>query len=175
MDINALFRSNYLKAADLQGQARRVSIASCQPEQLSQGEIKPVLKFAGVPKGLALNKTNSMMLAAAFGPETTGWTGREIELVSEMVMYQGKVMPGIRVRIAATAAPTPVAADPFAHATPAPAAPPPAPAAPPPQAPAAPPPEQAPTADPAPAAPQQQQAAPEQAVTPALGELPIAW
>lgn len=167
MDINSLFPSNYLKAADLQGQPRRVTIASCQPEQLGQGEIKPILKFAGVPKGLVLNKTNSMMLAAAFGPETTAWTGREIELVSEMVMFQGRAMPGIRVRIAATVAPAPVAADPFANATPAPAAPPP-------QAPAAPPPEQAPAADPAPAAPQQQ-ATHEQAATPAQGELPINW
>jgi hypothetical protein len=159
MDIHALFPSHYLKAADLQGQVRRVTIEACQPEQLGQGEIKPALQFRGVPKKLILNKTNGLLIAASFGTETTAWAGREIELYLENVMFQGAVVPAIRVRvpIGATQAPA-AAADPFAQAAPAPQ--PPAPAAPqPPQA--------APPAATAPAAPQPPQAAPPSIPAPA--------
>jgi hypothetical protein len=180
MDIHALFPSNYLKAADLQGQVRRVVIESCMPEQLGQGEIKPALQFRGVPKKLILNKTNGLLIAASFGTETTAWAGREIELYPENVMFQGQVVPAIRVRVPIGAAQAPAAAvDPFANAAPAPQ--PPAPAAPqPPQAapPSIPAPAQQPpaatppaAAEPAPAAPQQA----EQAATPAQAELPINW
>ncbi|MEA3638734.1 MAG: hypothetical protein VBE63_02180 [Lamprobacter sp.] len=193
MDINSLFPSNYLKAADLQGQVRRVTIANCAPEQLGQGEIKPALQFRGVPKKLILNKTNGLLIAASFGTETTAWAGREIELYPENVMFQGQVVPAIRVRVPIGAAQAPAAAvDPFAHAAPAPqapavtpqppqAAPPsiPAPVPPPPAVPAPAAPEPAPTAPQqaeqaqAATAPQQQQ--PEQAATPAQAELPIDW
>jgi hypothetical protein len=105
MNINSLFQSNYLRATDLRGQPRRVTIESCASEKLGEGEIKPVVKFHGVPKGLVLNKTNSMLLASVFGPETDNWTGRGIELATEMVMFQGRAVPGIRVRVAATQAP----------------------------------------------------------------------
>lgn len=117
MDINALFPSNYLKAADLQGQARRVTIAACAPEPLGQGEVKPALSFREVPKKLILNKTNGMLIAASYGTETTAWTGRELELFPDTVMFQGQVVPAIRVRV-------PIgAAVPFAAAPPPPAAP----------------------------------------------------
>lgn len=196
MDINSLFPSNYLKASDLQGQVRRVTVEACQPEQLGQGEIKPALQFRGVPKKLILNKTNGLLIAASFGTETTAWAGREIELYPENVMFQGRVVPAIRVRVPIGAAPaTAAAADPFAHAAPAPAPQPPTPVAPqPPQAapPSIPTPAQQPPAatapaapDPAPAAPQQaeqapaaaapQQQQPEQTATPAQAELPIDW
>lgn len=201
MDINSLFPSNYLKAADLQGQVRRVTIEACQPEQLGQGEIKPALQFRGVPKKLILNKTNGLLIAASFGTETTAWAGREIELYPENVMFQGQVVPAIRVRVPADAAPPQAGVDPFAQAAPAPApaaaqppqaaspsmsAPQPptpaqAPAAPAqaaeqplPPAPAAPPQGEQPQAEQAPAAaPAQQQ--PEQAAPPAQADLPIDW
>lgn len=125
MDISALFQSNYLKASDLQGQARRVIIESCTPETLGQAnEIKPVLRFRGVPRGLVLNKTNAQLLAASFGTETDRWIGQAVELYPENVIYQGRVTAGIRVRaalVAQTPAPaTATAADPFANAAPVP-------------------------------------------------------
>lgn len=105
MDINSLFPSNFLKAADLEGQARRVTIASCAPELLGQGETKPVLRFAGIPRGLVLNRTNAAVLAAAFGTETTAWAGQPVELYPDMTMFQGRATPCIRVRTAGAAVP----------------------------------------------------------------------
>lgn len=105
MDINSLFPSNFLKAADLEGQARRVTIASCAPELLGQGETKPVLRFAGIPRGLVLNRTNAAVLAAAFGTETTQWAGQPVELYPDVTMFQGRATPCIRVRTAGAAVP----------------------------------------------------------------------
>ena len=124
MDINSLFPSNYLKAADLQGQPRRVTIAGCAPEPLGQGETKPVLRFAGLPRGLVLNRTNAAVLAAAFGTETTAWVGQLVELYPDVTMFQGRATPCIRVRSAMAAVPFTPAAP-----VPPPIAPPPAPAA----------------------------------------------
>ena len=106
MDINSLFPSSFLKAADLQGQPRRVVIESCAPEQIDANEPpKPVLRFKGVDRGLVLNRTNAAVLAAGLGTETTGWTGHEIELFSMPVSYQGRMVDGIRVRVISNAAP----------------------------------------------------------------------
>lgn len=104
MDINNLFPSNFLNASDLQGQARRVIIESVAQEDVALGEIKPVCRFQGIPRGLVLNKTNAMVLASSFGPETTLWHGQAIELYPEKVMYQGRVVDGIRLRPSSSAA-----------------------------------------------------------------------
>lgn len=163
MDINSLFPSNYLKAADLQGQARRVTIASCAPEPLGQGETKPVLRFAGIPRGLVLNRTNAAVLAAALGTETTAWCGQPVELYPDVTMFQGRATPCIRVRVAAGAAVPFAAGAVFPAAAPEPVPPPVAPTPPPP------PPAAAPLADAQPTqAPQ-----PEQAALPL--DAPISW
>lgn len=130
MDISSLFSGSYLKAADLAGQVRRVTIDGCTPAQVGQSEVKPVLKFRGVPKGLVLNKTNGMHIAASYGTETLNWAGRELELYPENVLFQGQVVPAIRVRVPYGS----VQATPSAAGGAFPAAPPvaaPAPAAPP--------------------------------------------
>ena len=57
MRISEAYPSKYLKAADLDGQDRTVSIRACVQEELGQGsemEVKPVLYFDGGPKGLVL-------------------------------------------------------------------------------------------------------------------------
>lgn len=112
MDINSLFPSNYLKAADLKGAARQVTIESVAVEDMGQGEKKPVLKFAGVPTGLVLNKTNAQMIAAHFGTETTSWTGKQIELYPDKVPFQGRIVDAIRVRATPPPAVQPQAATP---------------------------------------------------------------
>lgn len=155
MDISTLFSGSYLKAADLAGQVRRVTIDGCAPEQVGQSEVKPVLKFRGVPKGLVLNKTNGMLIAASYGTETLNWAGRELELYPENVLFQGQVVPAIRVRVPYGS----VQAAPSAAGVAFPAAPPPVPpATPPAAAPTAPP--QAPQGQPAPVLQPEQAALP---------------
>ena len=105
MDINAAFPSNYMKAADLRGQTRQATIESVAMEPLGDGQPKPLVRFRGLPVGLILNRTNGTIIAAAFGPETNNWIGRTIELFPDQVPFRGQVVPAIRVRITAPAAP----------------------------------------------------------------------
>lgn len=110
MRISEAYPSKYLKAADLDGQDRTVSIRACIQEELGQGsemEVKPVLYFDGGQKGLVLNKTNAQAIAEDFGDDTEAWTGREIVLFVQKVTFQGKLTPAIRVRVQKTA-PQPV-------------------------------------------------------------------
>ena len=112
MNINDVFPSNYIKASDLQGQARLLTISAIALEQLGTGESKPVLQFAGHDKGLVLNKTNASILAASFSPETDGWIGKQIELYPDKVSFQGRIVDAVRVRV-----PVPAAAAPAQPAT----------------------------------------------------------
>lgn len=101
-NINEAFPSDYLRAADLNGRTIKLTIADCVMEEIGRGRDasrKPVLYFKGAKKGLALNKTNSMTIAGAYGPETDDWVGAEIEVFPTMVDYQGKQVDAIRVKI----------------------------------------------------------------------------
>lgn len=107
----------YLKAADLQGRAITAVIEDCRLEHLDD-ESKPLLTFRGKEKGLLLNKTNAGFLAQVLGDDTDGWRGKSIELYPTRVMFAGKMVDAIRIRLPiqqpqATAAPPPAAKPPF--------------------------------------------------------------
>ncbi len=102
MNVNTIFPSNYLKAADLGGAQARVTIDRVEMETLGQGaqaQERPVIYFAGKEKGLVANKTNMSAIAAVYGDETDEWHGAEIVLFETMVDFQGKTTPAIRVKI----------------------------------------------------------------------------
>ena len=110
MIISEAYPSKYLKAADLDGQDRTVTVRACVQEELGQGaemETKPVLYFDGGHKGLVLNKTNATAIVEDYGDDTEAWAGREIVLFIQKVTFQGKLMPAIRVRVQ-NSAPQPV-------------------------------------------------------------------
>ena len=126
MNINELFPSNFIKAADLKGQVRRVTIETVGPEEIAQGEVKGVCRFVGIQRGLILNRTNATLLSASFGLETTAWHGKTVELYPDKVMFQSRVVDAIRIRVpldngngaAATAAVSDAAAQPVAATAP---------------------------------------------------------
>ena len=68
--INDLFPSRFLKAADLNGQRRIVTIKKVTREELGKGkEKKAVVYFGEAKKGLVLNVTNARKIAAVTGSE----------------------------------------------------------------------------------------------------------
>ena len=105
MQIDKLFPSKYLTAADLNGQSIRATIAGVTPEQMGQNEIKPCVMFAELQKRLVLNKTNGLTIASLHGTETDHWIGKVVELYSDKVMVQGEIKDCIRVREARASAP----------------------------------------------------------------------
>ena len=99
--VNDAFPSNYLKAADLNNRTIKLKMEKVVFEEIGQDkDQKPVLFFQEVKKGLVLNKTNATTIGAVHGQEFEGWTGKEIELFSMMVPFQGQNVPAIRVRAA---------------------------------------------------------------------------
>ena len=97
MNINEVFPSKYLKAADLQGRQVTVKIRSAEQE-LMGNDRKLVVYFDGKEKGLVCNKTNANNIAHLYGQDTNDWTGNEITLFEAMVDFQGKTVPSIRVK-----------------------------------------------------------------------------
>ena len=109
LSIDQMFPSKYLSSDDLEGKAVKAKISSLDQEQMRDGTTKFVLSFEGRAKGLVLNKTNGKTLAVAFGKDSGGWIGKEIELFSIPVDFQGRTVNGIRLR--QTQPTTPVGVD----------------------------------------------------------------
>ena len=102
MVISAAFPSNYVKAADLNGKPRPLTIRTCVMEELGQGsdkETKPVLYFNGAQKGLVLNKTNTKVIVEAYGKETINWEGKPVEVFPTTTEFKGETVDAIRVRV----------------------------------------------------------------------------
>ena len=107
MRLKEAFPSKWLKADDLGGRSHLVTIDRVTQEEVGQGadaELKLILYFAGKQKGVVLNRTNANSIAAKHGDDTDDWGGAEVELYPEMVTFQGKTAPAIRIRIPVPAA-----------------------------------------------------------------------
>ncbi len=99
MDINALYPSKYLKAADIKGKKIEVVIDSVSVEKMGD-DTKPVVYFANKEKGVVLNKTNSMTIASSYGTDTDDWIGKTVHLYTVKVNNQkGELVDSIRVEV----------------------------------------------------------------------------
>ena len=96
MNINDAYPSKYLKASDLKGAKVRVTISKVDSEEVGDGN-KPVAYFVNKEKGLVLNKTNAMIIASAFGPETATWEGGEIYLYPGKTQFNGQMVDCLKV------------------------------------------------------------------------------
>ena len=105
MDINSAFPGKFIKASDLSGQPKVITIQSVAIEEVGKGEMKPVLRWTGSEQGFVLNKTNSIMIASFLGNETSDWAGKEIEIYPTRTQMGTDVVPCIRVREPGTADP----------------------------------------------------------------------
>ena len=97
MNINDVFPSKYLKAADLQGHEPTVVINRCEVEAIGD-QRKLVLYFQGKEKGMICNRTNADRIAFMYSPDTDHWIGKPITLFTDMVSFQGKTMQALRVK-----------------------------------------------------------------------------
>ncbi len=112
MRIGDLIQSKWLKASDFsEDEDTVVTVKAIKEEELGQGadkELKYVLYFTELEKGLVLNRTNIERLGKALGEETDDWKGRKVALyVDPDVTFQGKSAPAIRVRSKSPGKPAP--------------------------------------------------------------------
>ncbi len=99
MDIDSAFPSKYLKSSDLGGKTVRLKITNIEIEPVGkEKELRPVVSFNGTEKTLVLNKTNANNITVVYGRETDDWIGKDIEVYTMMVEYQGRMTEAIRVR-----------------------------------------------------------------------------
>jgi len=92
----------HLYAFDLDGREVTVQIEKCFAGEL-QGEKgrkskKPMLKFVGKEKKLAINKTNGKTIATMYGPDTDDWAGKWITLYPTTTDFGGETVECIRIR-----------------------------------------------------------------------------
>ena len=78
--INEFFPGRYFKAETLAGKARVLRIGAVERDKLSDGSVKPVVKFEDEPMKLVLNRTNANAIATVYGNNTDNWMGKLIEL-----------------------------------------------------------------------------------------------
>jgi hypothetical protein len=91
-------QSRFLNADDLNGGERKFKIKNVTVEEVGK-EDKLIVWFTNSKKGLVLNKTNNRVLREKFGDDVAGWKEQIIILFSMMVPFQGRMTPGLRVRI----------------------------------------------------------------------------
>ena len=103
--VSQTYAGTFLNASELVplGQRRTAVVHAAVQEVIGQ-ENKPAIVLDLVaangrawPKRVVLNKGNALQLAAAYGDDTDHWVGRQITVWSENVMFQGRLVPGIKV------------------------------------------------------------------------------
>ena len=97
MKKSDIFPSNYVKASDIEDREVTVVIGDSKMEKLGDDN-KLVVYFQGKSKGLVCNMTNYDRIAYMYGDDTDSWNGKEIVLYTELVTFQGKTGPAIRVK-----------------------------------------------------------------------------
>jgi hypothetical protein len=93
-----LDRPKYLKHVNATP-PKKLRMASIAMENVGRGELKPVLHFVGTDLGLILNATNRRTIAEALGDDMLTWIGKVIVIFAEMVDFEGRFVPGVRVRV----------------------------------------------------------------------------
>ncbi len=101
MDYRALFKGSYLAAVEFNGRTPTFTIKAVQVVTMEDdkggSEDRGVVFFTETDRGLVLNKTNAILIAAMFGNETREWHGKRITLHSVPVKFGRETVPGIRV------------------------------------------------------------------------------
>jgi hypothetical protein len=100
MNINECYPSKHVQASDLIGQVLTVTIREVRLESVGEDNkvAKPIIYFAGMQKGMVLNKTNACQVVGLYGSETNNWTNKPIMIYPTECEYKGKMVPCIRIK-----------------------------------------------------------------------------
>jgi hypothetical protein len=101
MNIDQAFPSKYVASGELPDQGIAVTIKHIQIEDLQNergSSRKPVLYFENCTKGMVLNKTNALLIAAQHGKEMDAWIGKTITIYPTQCSMGAEIVPCIRVR-----------------------------------------------------------------------------
>jgi hypothetical protein len=109
--VSEVYSGNYVTAAELDGRGRVPAVVTkAATESVGQEQVeKVVISLASRdgrawPRRLVLNKTNSLILASAYGDDTDAWLDKQVEVWAEATHFQGRMVKGIRLAPAAAPA-----------------------------------------------------------------------
>jgi hypothetical protein len=99
MKTNDVFPSKYLRGTDLEDREIAATITQVVMEDVGGDDKKPVAYFKSGSKGVVLNKTNWDRIAHISGSDDSDdWAGVRVLLYTELVTFQGKTGPSIRIK-----------------------------------------------------------------------------
>lgn len=114
MKISETFPRKYATGEDIKQPVSlpiaRVVMEQMHPQPGSPAENKPVIYFEGANRGIILNRTLALQIAAIHGDETAAWTGKKIQLYTEKMRVAGQDRIAIRARPAPNGTDQPPAA-----------------------------------------------------------------
>ena len=96
MNVDDIYPSKWLRAADLKGTAHQVTIVDVDSGTIGEKQ-QIILTFQGDWKPLGLNKTNAQQIADLFGSDTDDWINEAVVIFPTRVDFQGKMVDAIRV------------------------------------------------------------------------------
>jgi len=101
-DVRSMFDKEYLYAFDLDGKEATVEIASVIKGEVQgtdgKKQKKPVIRFKGKQKALALNITNVRTIGGMYGFKAEDWPGKRITLYPTTTQMAGRTVECIRIR-----------------------------------------------------------------------------
>lgn len=100
MRASDMIKSNYISKAEVKAAGQLIlTIVDCSLERMGgNGDEKWILWFNEHPKGLGLNNTKIRLLEAAYGEESSLWTGKRVRLTYDpTVQMAGQVVGGIKL------------------------------------------------------------------------------
>lgn len=103
MKQNDVFKSEYMKVADISGEGETFTIKSVQLEDFEDMDTKvvtkkPTITFNNSDKRFICNVTNWKRIVKQLGEESDGWIGKAVTLHLEEVEAFGKSSDAIRVK-----------------------------------------------------------------------------
>lgn len=101
MNVNDIFPSKYLKAHDLGGKSFTLTIRAASLEKVGHGqeqELKLAIAFEKATKMMLINRTNAMIIASLYGPETDQWIGKAVIVYSARVKAFGAWHDALRIK-----------------------------------------------------------------------------
>jgi hypothetical protein len=117
-EFDQIYGSRFLSAGHIiaKGGKLRAKIAKVEMVDVRQDSgtrRRIALYLQGVDKPLIVNQTNACVLRDGLGKNPSRWRGAELGVYTEQVAYQGKRVPGLRLKVLrppapAAAAPAPV-------------------------------------------------------------------
>jgi hypothetical protein len=92
-DARKYFASTFITLGDVDKGPRRVTISD-----VAEGKYGKLNASFTDGTALGLNATNTRKLSVAYGADTTGWHGKEVEAYAGEVDYQGSPQASVLVR-----------------------------------------------------------------------------